>query len=215
MSKLQELSVKFDDAVNKLDAWIEQRKGSEIRLFALGIPVALLALVYFFAIPKVEAMSTKSVKTYNQNVSQLAQYQGGSLKAEVEDLRNEIVQLEIETIEFDTTKDYLFRELSAMSYLFFSTEEWADQLNFVTKLAADRSLALVVQENRILPTKTGFAPVMEIDLQGRGGFNAVMQYLYGLETAREKVTPISKLNLTIDEDHRLAFDVTTELWGLQ
>ncbi|MDR3163021.1 MAG: hypothetical protein LBT81_04100 [Helicobacteraceae bacterium] len=215
MSQLQELSVKFDDSVNRLDAWIERRTASEIRLFALGIPIVLLALVYFFAIPKVEKMSIASVNSYNANVKQLAQYQGGSLKAEIEDLRNEIGQFEIEAMEFDATKQYLLSELSKTSYMFFSTNEWADQLNFVTKLAADRGLTLVIQENRILPSTPGFVPVMEIDLKGRGGFTAVMQYLYGLETVREKVAPISKLNLSIDEDHRVVFDITTELWGLQ
>ncbi|GHS87932.1 hypothetical protein FACS189487_05080 [Campylobacterota bacterium] len=212
--KREDLSVKFDMYVSKLDDWINSRKPNELRIIALLIPLALLAGDYYYVVPPAQKKEAQSKATYDDTVAKIKAFTDGGGKEEVERLNAETVKIRENIIRMNQTDTYIQVQLTGIDHLYFSTLEWAQHLDFVTERAAERNIVLMVQENTVEETQVGFGPVMSVTIDGHGGFKSTLDYLFIVETGAS-ITPIEELKMTVDERDRIAFTAKSVLWGLK
>ncbi|MDR1451011.1 MAG: hypothetical protein LBI57_01565 [Helicobacteraceae bacterium] len=213
-AKKEGLGAKFENFVARLDEWVGQRKPNELLIIAAAIPLLLLALDYKFVVPKTEAMSVQSRADHKAIVDEIEGYKSGGGKEEVERLRVETAQMRDDCERLETTEAYIQSRLTELDHLFFTRLEWAQHLDFITQKATEYRVTIQMQENAIEAEQPGFAPVMNVTLDGQGGFASTLRYLFLVE-ASEKITPIEELTLEIDEKDRLAFKAKSVLWGLR
>ncbi|MDR0664122.1 MAG: hypothetical protein LBF86_01185 [Helicobacteraceae bacterium] len=208
------LGAKFEKFVARLDEWIGQRKKNEIMIIAIAIPLALLAIDYKYVVPKAESKAIATKKSYDDIMRRIAEFKSGGGEAKVVELRAKVAELRDDIERLDTTETYIQMRLTELDHLYFTRLEWAQHLDFITQKATEYRVTIQAQENAIEPEKTGFAPVMSVSLDGQGSFASVLRYLFLVE-ASEKITPIEKLTMKIDDKDFLAFTATSVYWGMR
>ncbi|MDR2151431.1 MAG: hypothetical protein LBO72_01305 [Helicobacteraceae bacterium] len=213
-AKKDGFGVKFEKFVAQLDAWIAQRKKNEVVIMAIFIPLALLLIDYKFIVPKAEAKTVASKAKHDDIVKRIEAFKSNDTENKVKELSEKSAALKVDIERLATTEAYIQSRLTELDHLFFTRLEWAQHLDFITQKATEHHVTIQAQENRVEPEGPGFAPVMSVSLDGHGSFASVLRYLFLVE-ASEKITPIEKLTMTIDEKDRLAFTATSVYWGLR
>ncbi|MDR2638826.1 MAG: hypothetical protein LBC09_03195 [Helicobacteraceae bacterium] len=210
------LGAKFERFVAKLDAWVAQRSKNEVAILALAVPLILLAIDYKYIVPKAEKAEAASETKYKDMRKRIDDFNSGGGADRVRALGEEVAGLQIDIKRLDDTDMFIIARLSEIEHLFYSSTEWAQHLNFVTQSAAEHHITLQTQENAISPEPEPdtFAPVVSVSLDGYGGFNSVLRYLFLVE-ASDRITPIEKLKIELDDKDRLKFTATSVLWGIK
>lgn len=205
---------RLDALVTKIDAWAAQRKGSEMTMITVLIPVALLFAAYEWVIP-VEQQKTVRAKAELGRVHQeLAAYRMSGGDEELDILRQQVEALQRQIERRRLAEEYLQSRLSELEHLYFTRHEWADQLRLIATQATGHGVTIRLMENRIEEQGSGFLPVMRVELEGEGAFDRVMRFVHALE-AGNKISPVEQLSLEASGGTKLAFKMQTVLWGLK
>jgi len=211
----------FDTLFDKIDAFFQGKKSSEISLIFLIVFVFLGFVSYSYVFPITDKMlkqTTRLSKEMEKKLADEKSYLNSVTRDGDEDFLIKKVKQDIENSKILLEKTtyanaYVDTKLKELSYLLFNDENWARFLNSITKLAQQYSVAIKVIENKINePSIQKIEQILTLKVDFNGNFANTMKFINAIEES-ELVVDIYELKC--EGQKNIEGNINIAVWGMK
>lgn len=211
----------FDTLFDKIDAFLQTKKSTELSLIFLMtfLFVGFLSYSYIFPITdKMLVQTSRQAKDMEKKLEAEEAYLASISKDGDEDFLIKKMKADIENskvlLEKTTyTNAYVDNKLKELSYLLFNDENWAKFLNSITKLAHKYNVHIQVIENKINePSIQKIEQILNLKVNFNGSFLNTMKFINALE---ESELVVDVYELTFVGQKEIEGQANIAVWGMK
>ncbi len=205
----------------KIDAYLANKKGSEISLIFFMLFILIGFLVYSYIFPITE----KKLKTTQKNLTKMSKKlvteqrylrsvtKNGDERYLIKKAKREIEDTKIKLEKTTYANAYVDSKLKELSYLLFNNQNWAKFLDSITLLAQKYKVKIKVLENNINePNLQKIEQILNLRVDFKGNFKNIMKFINAIEESK-LVVDIYEINL--ESKSGLNGYINIAVWGMK
>ncbi len=205
----------------KIDAYLVNKKSSEISLIFFMLFILIGFLVYSYIFPITE----KKLKTTQKNLTKMSKKlvteqrylrsvaKNGDERYLIKKAKREIEDTKIKLEKTTYANTYVDSKLKELSYLLFNNQNWAKFLDSITLLAQKYKVKIKVLENNINePNLQKIEQILNLRVDFKGNFKNILKFINATEESK-LVVDIYEINL--ESKSGLNGYINIAVWGMK
>ncbi len=205
----------------KIDAYLANKKSSEISLIFFMLFILIGFLVYSYIFPITE----KRLKTTQKNLTKMSKKlvteqrylrsvtKNGDERYLIKKAKKEIEDTKIKLEKTTYANAYVDSKLKELSYLLFNNQNWAKFLDSITLLAQKYKVKIKVLENNINePNLQKIEQILNLRVDFKGNFKNILKFINAIEESK-LVVDIYEINL--ESKSGLNGYINIAVWGMK
>lgn len=208
--------------LEKIDNYFDTKTSSMASLINLGAFLVIAYVVYALTFIPADDFYEENNERYENVSNKLDKVNAFLSQVQTKDNPNFAIDQKLESLtnqnlELDNFKAknvYFDTKLKELSYLLFNEENWANFLDDITRLAQENNIKVLKITSDIKePNIQKIEQVLNINLEIRGNFNNILNYINSIEESK-LVVDVNNLKMESDKNEILA-SMKISVWGMK